>query len=791
MKVELKPQSVELKLNQYPSRKTLVYTFKIAHTQLKTNNSMPLTTQPIELEQHNIPETTLEEEQVRALFNSIPVSLGATVALDLILSIAQWRVIGHTELILWNSVMLFTICLRITCWFFWRNHNQHIRTTRWLTIFRCGVWLGGVAWGSSAFFMLATFNQTYQALLSFTIAGVTGGALTTLAIDKQSALGFVVLSICPLTLRLFLEHGPIALPMGLMSVLYMIFVLSVSTRARNNLEDQYNKNARLIAWSKERIKQQQLSKSISQAQAQFIKDADIKNIFSQLLTDILTLTESTFGFIGEIFFNNDNQPELKIHTLQSVTEDPEFNFFYQKQAQENLVLTDMNNLLGTAILKGKSIISNNTSKDMRGGGMPDGYPALSTFVGIPIFNGTTQVALLGIANKINGYDEKVVELLKPVTDTIAQFIEATRHAHQQKLYEEKIHNNTKHTKAILDDVFDAIMTINQYGKIQSFNHAAETIFGYQEKEIIDTNIDRLIPELLKSNPDIYQTTHSYTIGAGQELSGLRRNGKEFPIDFSISKLSIENDPIYIGVVRDISDRKHNEELKNQFISTVSHELRTPLTSITGALGILNSGSLGKHAEPQQKLIDIALNNSIRLQKLINDLLDMEKLLANKMDLNIASLCILEMVTKAIEVNQMYADKYHVKLKLVSTPKSTQIFGDADRIQQVCVNLLSNAAKFSPANGIVEIGINIKGRFARVTITDQGEGIPEGFRTKIFQRFSQADGSDTRIKGGSGLGLAISKELIQRMNGNIGFTPNQQNGCSFFFELPLASKVNDQ
>ena len=164
---------------------------------------------------------------------------------------------------------------------------------------------------------------------------------------------------------------------------------------------------------------------------------------------------------------------------------------------------------------------------------------------------------------------------------------------------------------------------------------------------------------------------------------------------------------------------------------------------------------------------------------------MEKLLANKMDLNIMPLCILEMVTKAIEINQMYADKYHVKLKLVSTPKSTQVFGDADRIQQVCANLLSNAAKFSPTNGIVEIGINIKGRFAKVTITDQGEGIPEESRTKIFERFFQADSSDTRINGGSGLGLAISKELIQRMNGNIGVTPNKQNGCSFFFELPLA------
>ncbi len=749
---------------------------------------MPLTSQPIG---PDVPETTMEEEQLHSLFTNTPVSLVNTILLEIILSASLWNVIGHAELMLWNSIMLFAICLRTACWYFWRNNNQLIKTARWLLIFRCVIWISGAAWGCAAFFMLAKYNPTYQALLYFTLAGVASGSLMTLAVDKQSALGFIVLTISPLTLRLLIEDGPIAIPFALMSILYVIFVLSAAARARHNLIDQHHKNTSLTALGKERVKLQKINKSISDAQALFIKDSNIKNIFPQLLTNVLELTDSKFGFIGEVFFNKDNQPELRVHALSSIGEDEQFNLFYEKNAKDNIVLTDMNNLLGAAILKGKSVISNNTHKDMRGGGMPDGYPALLTFVGIPIFNGTAQVAFLSLGNKTDGYDERVVDFLKPVTNTIAQFIEAVRHSRQQKVYEEKIYNNTKHTKAILDDVFDAIITMNKFGKIQSFNHAAETIFGYQEKDIINTNINRLIPEPSSKQrgkeANNQGLTHTYIIGAGQELAGLRRNGKAFPIELAISELLIENEPIYIGVVRDISERKRNEELKNQFISTVTHELCTPLTSIAGALSILNSGSLGRHTQQQQKLIDIAMNNSFRLQKLINDLLDMDKLLSNRMDLHIMPICILEAVTNAIESNQTHADKYQVKLNLIGNQQPTQVFGDAYRVQQVCSNILSNAIKFSPPHSAVEIEISVSGRYAKVTITDCGSGIPEEFKTRIFQRFSQADSSDTRINGGSGLGLAISKELIQRMSGNIDFTSSNGNGTSFYFELPLANQ----
>jgi signal transduction histidine kinase len=191
---------------------------------------------------------------------------------------------------------------------------------------------------------------------------------------------------------------------------------------------------------------------------------------------------------------------------------------------------------------------------------------------------------------------------------------------------------------------------------------------------------------------------------------------------------------------------------------------------------------------QKKITTIAMHNSLRLQSLVNDLLDMEKLLANKMVLNIQAHCMLELVKKSIDANQLYAEKYRVTLNLVSNTASSHVLGDASRIQQVLANLLSNAAKFSYPNNIVDIHIINLGKSIRVSVTDSGKGIADNFRAKIFERFTQVDSSDTRQKGGSGLGLAISRELIQRMGGHIDFTSTLGKGSCFYFELPTAEKT---
>lgn len=757
-----------------------------------------------EPDQDILPVPALVEVQTRALFNSIPVSLITTLALDIILSASHWEIVGHGELIMWNLLMFGAICLRVICWYAWRNGNSN--SVFWLNIFRGGVWLSAAAWGSSAFFMFANYNPSYQALLAFTLAGISSGSLTTLAIDKKSAMGFVILVVSPFTLRLFMENGPIAVPMAIMSIFYILFVLLASTRAYRNLEDQHEKNTQLLTWGKERIKHQKLSNSISQAQAQFIKDRDINTIFEILLKDILVLTDSKIGFIGEVSYNSENQPELNLHTISSLCEDKQLAIYQQQNTAQNTPLTNMNTLFGAAILKGKPVISNDPSKDIRGGGLPHGHPPLTAFLGIPLFDGTQPVALLGIANNPKGYDENVVAFLKPLTSTVNQFLEAIKTSQQQQAYEEKLLINARYTQAILDEVFDAIITFDAAGNIKSFNHAAETIFGYRAEEILNESINYLIPNSHaasvkptqhKQENSSHSTTHLSTLENGQEFVGVRRSGKKFPIELTTSEMLMDNNSITIGVVRDISERKHNDELKNQFITTVSHALHTPLASIAGALDALNSESLGKHTEQQQTLLTIALHNSLHMQCLISDLVDMDKLLANKMELHISSHCILELVSKAIEHHQSYAEQHHVKLILTNSPKKTVILGDAQRIQQVLAHLILNAAKFSnpnnkassdslnAKNNTIDIGISLRGKVTRVSVRDYGVGIADEYKSKLFHYFLAADNADTSQKNGSGLGLALSKELMQRMGGNIDFTSTIGEGSCFYIELPSA------
>ena len=242
--------------------------------------------------------------------------------------------------------------------------------------------------------------------------------------------------------------------------------------------------------------------------------------------------------------------------------------------------------------------------------------------------------------------------------------------------------------------------------------------------------------------------------------------------------------VLIGSVQDVTERMQLQQLKDEFISTVSHELRTPLTSIKGALGLVNAGTLGEVPENMGKLLQVAHSNSERLSQLINDLLDIEKLIAGKMPFDLLAVEVAKELEYAVNNLQPYASQFAVNLHLGDVTPELKITADKLRLQQVVTNLLSNAIKFSGKNSTVKITADRQSDQVRIAVHDSGIGIASEFQPRIFERFAQADGSSSRQSGGTGLGLAICKELVEQMGGTIGFSSVLHQGSVFYFTLPL-------
>ena len=339
-----------------------------------------------------------------------------------------------------------------------------------------------------------------------------------------------------------------------------------------------------------------------------------------------------------------------------------------------------------------------------------------------------------------------------------------------------------------DAVLDGIITINPSGSIESFNRAAERIFGHAADAVMRRNVRMLMPEPFASAHDGYMERYAATgrssiLGVVREVEGLRADGSIFPMEIALTETVLRGQRLFVAAVRDITEKRAFERVKNEFVSTVSHELRTPLTSISGALALMAKGTAGALPDKALGLVSIARSNCDRLVRLINDILDLERIEAGKLVFEFAAVPIDRLVDRAIAENLDYAARYQVQLEAVGDRLDAEVWGDEHRLLQVLTNLISNAVKFSPSGAKVTIAATRTDGTLHLAVTDRGRGIPDAFKPRIFQKFAQADATDSRQKGGTGLGLSIVKSIVERHGGRIGFTSEWGQGSTFFVDLP--------
>ena len=232
----------------------------------------------------------------------------------------------------------------------------------------------------------------------------------------------------------------------------------------------------------------------------------------------------------------------------------------------------------------------------------------------------------------------------------------------------------------------------------------------------------------------------------------------------------------------LAEQKRLERMKNEFISVVSHELRTPLTSIHGSLDLLLKGVGGETSPGTQRLLEIADRNSRRLVRLVNEILDIQKIEIGEIVFEIRAVELTPLLGQAIEANQAYGAQRQVRLALESVPEGVKVVADPDRLMQVLTNLLGNAAKFSPPGETVVVRAARLSGLVRISVADRGPGIPEEFRSRIFEKFAQVDSTSTGHREGTGLGLSISKAIVDRLGGRIGFESEVGRGTTFHFDL---------
>jgi PAS domain S-box-containing protein len=374
---------------------------------------------------------------------------------------------------------------------------------------------------------------------------------------------------------------------------------------------------------------------------------------------------------------------------------------------------------------------------------------------------------------------------------------------EQVRAERKLRTLTRQSNSILESVGDGIFCIDLEGRVTVVNSAAAQMLGYRKDEMLGKVMHALIHHT-KANGMTYPLEESpvrkslSNFGTARVVNEIfwRKDGTCFPVEYVARPLidshaSESGEVRAIGVVvafTDTTERRALDRMKDEFISTVSHELRTPLTSLRGALGLLRGGALEERPEKSQQMLAIALNNTDRLVRLVNDILDLERISSGKSELHLTNVRAEDLLRRAASSYQ--AEPPEAGAQILFAPTDVSVWADPDRVLQVLRNLLSNAIKFSTSEGEIRMAVrSFDDNEALFEVRDQGRGIPADKLENIFDRFQQGDASDSRALGGTGLGLTICRRIINQHGGRIWATSAPGEGTTVHFTLPTQPRTN--
>jgi PAS domain S-box-containing protein len=549
---------------------------------------------------------------------------------------------------------------------------------------------------------------------------------------------------------------------------------------------------------------------ISRVQSRFIRAAPPAEVFDPLLTDLLDVARSEYGFIGELLQDpQDGHRFIRIVVLTDIAWDADSRarFEAHRVGERPLEFHHLDSLLGAPVTSGMPVIANDPKSDPRRGSLPMGHREMRSFLGVPLFHGGEMVGVVGLANRVDGYDAALVEFLQPLFASVGAIIGAVQLETERRAAEQALRDSEERFRATFEMAAIGIAHVAPDGRFLRVNQRLCDILGHDCARLLGMRFDEvMLPEDVPEN-----STQTRRLVAGEIASYTldkryrHANGGVVWVSLTVTLVrDADGTPAYfIAVIEDITARKQTQAAllaaqaaeranaaKTEFLSRMSHELRTPLNAVLGFAQLLQMDPGASLSPEQRAKLQHIENAGAHLLAMINDVLDLSRIESGGMPLTAETVALSVAVEEAIALVATAAREANVRLQIEPPDRNTAI-GDhvqADhlRLRQVLVNLLSNAIKYNREHGqvIVRWGASRDGDTVQLQVVDTGVGLSPEQRAHLFEPFNRLGAERSSIEG-SGIGLVVTQRLVQLMGGAIHVQSQPGVGSSFTITLPAA------
>lgn len=764
-------------------------------------------------------------QQAALLYRGVPGAILVNVVNAAILGFMLKDAADPMHITAWGAVFVALVVARSALFIaFERRAPGPNNVGVWVKSMTGMMLLFGVLWGTAAWVFMPYGQVQYHLLTAMIIFVMATGSMSNLYPVLTAYFVFVAPMIALLLVRFVLIGTELHFAMATSGGLLLVFLVYFAKRHRgelikslmlrienrgllSRLEREYvevrHENKEMARMESLLRQKSAVLDAVSQVQGLFIAERNPSEIFDETLSTILRLTDSEYGFIGEVLTDEDGAGYLKTFAATDISWDEETSKFYQDNAPTGLEFRNHKSLFGEVLRTGEPIISNDPEFDPRAGGLPEGHPPLLAFLGVPLYMGEEMVGMLGLANRADGYSDDLLIALDPVINAAASMVEALQNRRERDAAQREAATAMESLSTAIESLNDGFVIYDSDDRLALCNSKYKEIYGESAELLVPgTSFE----EILRAG--VARGQYEHDAGADEDwiqsrLSIHRREGSLMEQKLADGTwLRIEErvtpDGGRVGFRVDITELKQAQEelqkaivsaekasnAKTEFLSSMSHELRTPMNAVLGFAQLLQMNPQVPLHPKQCDAVEQILKAGNHLLELINEILDLSRIEAGRVSLSLEDVDPHEVVEECLAYIAPLADKRGIDVAADVPPeRGFTIHADRTRFKQVLLNLLSNAVKYNIENGQVTLSIHTAQEgFVRFSVADTGPGIAKDKQAEIFEPFSRLGAETSNIEG-TGIGLTISRKLAQLMDGKLDFESVVGKGTTFWIDLP--------